>query len=162
MNSEVINLITAISTAGGIIIALIVFIINFRIKIKIQKAEYLYRLEDKYDKICEFRASHVELVEIGEAWKEKEYSDYNKLEKQYWYFYEMTFGFIETAVYMTFKDKSISEKDFHDFLLPLIDMEIKYNRGALLQELKQEKNFISQPTNRFLENYILYNKISIN
>ena len=161
-----------IASIISIIVAVIsIFIIIFQFKkqikeqIRMQRAEYVYRLEDKYDNICEYRSQHPNIIETAKKWKSKNYSDLKNEEKRYYHYAEMVIGFIEIAIYMRYKDKSLSEDVFNKFITPMIIIEVNYNIALIKEFLDTaimsscSKEFIKEVI-KLLEKYkIKENKI---
>ena len=54
----------------------------------------------------------------------------NPREVSYYHYIEMTLGFIETYVYLTYVAKVLSRKMFFEFIEPMIWLEVSYNIRA--------------------------------
>jgi hypothetical protein len=123
-----------IAALASVFVTLVIFIIQSHVLIKVQRAEYIYRLEDKYDQICLLRLQNPNLMECATKWREKDYEDMDNAERAYYHYGEMILGFIEIATYMNKVDKTIPDKVFRTFVTPIIRMELSYN-GKLIESL---------------------------
>ncbi len=133
-----IEIITSILTGIGLIIALLVFIRQSRAQIKMQQAEYVYRLVDKYDAICLYKSQHPEVLSPKDGRERRAYE----------HFAEMTLGFIEISSYMTFVDKTFSKKVYEDFIMPMIRLEVLNN--AEIMKTFAEHGEISDITKKII------------
>lgn len=131
--------ISSLITATGLIIALLTFAWQARNNIRTQRAEYIYRLEDKYDDICKQRSERPQLMRTADTWAtqsaHKPYSALSDEERAYYHHAETVIGLIEIATYMTFADKTIPQKAFTRFIRPMIALEVRYNRAIFEQFL---------------------------
>ena len=112
---------------AGLIVTIVVFIFQSATQARLRKADFVYRLNDKYDQICEFRCEHPEIMQPAESWSDKPLTTMDTNEKAYFYYAGMTLGFIEIAVYSTFVTGTITKRDFVDFIRPMIVQEVTFN-----------------------------------
>jgi len=119
--------VASIAALLSVFVTLVIFIIQSRVQIRIQRSEYIYRLEDKYDQICLLRLHNPRLIECAAKWQEKEYKDMDEAERAYYHYGEMILGFVEIATYMNKVDRSIPDRIFRTFVTPMIRMELGYN-----------------------------------
>ena len=141
--------------AISVLVALITFIIQSRTQIKIQRAEYIFRIVDKYDEICRIRVDNPDLIKTASTWESKKnYEDFNKAEREYYHYGEMVIGFIEISSYMKNIDKTLSEKAFNDFVLPIIKLEVKYNNRLLSAFVSEKDNSISDYAQKLIEDLL--------
>jgi hypothetical protein len=125
-----------IAALVSVFITLVIFIFQSRALIRVQRAEYIYRLEDKYDQICLLRLKNPRLVECADEWQEKDYAEMNDAERSYYHYGEMILGFFEVATYMNKVDKTIPDRIFNSFVSPMIRLELNYN-AKLIENLIQ-------------------------
>ena len=109
MTAEYLGVMVAL---GGLTATVLVFIVQLRTSIRFQRAEYVYRLNEKYDQLCRFRCEHPKLMEFAEPWAEKAMNQMTPDERAYYYYAGMTLGVLETAVYSTFVARTLSLRDF--------------------------------------------------
>ena len=124
MTIEFIGVLVAI---GGLIVTIAVFIFSNREQVRLQRADFIYRLNDKYDSICAFRAEHPEIMQSAASWSDTPHANMDKRERAYSYYAGMTLGFVEIATYSTFISKTITKRDFVDFIRPMIVQEVTFN-----------------------------------
>ena len=133
-------------TLGGLIATILVFIKQSRISLCYQKAEYVYRLNDKYDDLCRFRCEHPKLMELAPLWTDKPLNLMTAEERAYHYYAGMTLGVFETAIYATFVAHTLSIEDYGEYVRPMLLQEVGYNlpvfkqfaeRGSLAGQSKQ-------------------------
>lgn len=122
-----IEFITAMAATGGVIATVIVFIFQSRASTRLQKAEYVYRLNDKYDQICRFRCENPQIMAWAENWTEKPLAEMNPEERAYYHYAGMTLGFFEIAVYSTFVARTLTMNDFREYVRPMMLQEVTYN-----------------------------------
>lgn len=124
MSFEFFGILMAIA---GLIVTIVVFIFQSATQARLHKADFVYRLNDKYDQICKFRSEHPEVMQSAESWSDKPLATMDTSEKAYFYYAGMTLGFIEIAVYSTFVSRTITKRDFVDFIRPMIVQEVTFN-----------------------------------
>lgn len=119
-----------------------------------QRAEYLYRLEDKYDQICEFRSKYPQIIRMAEQKRLKKYNDMSNEERAYYYYVEMIVGFIEVATYMAFIAKSITKKVYNNFIFPMIKVKVNYNRTLIESFTNNPESLISDHSRKQIKNIL--------
>jgi hypothetical protein len=124
MTIESVGILVAIA---GLILTIVVFIIQSRAQVRIQKADFVYRLNDKYDSICQFRSEHPEIMQFADSWSNKPLVGMDVGERAYFYYAGMTLGFLEIAVYSTFVSGILTKRDFVNFIRPMIVQEVAFN-----------------------------------
>jgi hypothetical protein len=123
-----------IAALVSVFVTLVIFIFQSRTLIRVQRAEYIYRLEDKYDSICLMRLTNPTLMECARDWEEKNYGQMNEEQRSYYHYGEMILGFFEVATYMNKVDRTIPDRIFNSFVSPMIKLELTYN-GKLIESL---------------------------
>ena len=149
MTVEFLGILMAIA---GLIVTIAVFIFQSAAQMRLQKADFVYRLNDKYDQICEFRSEHPELMQFAESWSDKPLPAMDIKEKSYFYYAGMTLGFIEIAVYSTFVSRTLTKRDFVDFIRPMIVQEVSFNLPIFRHFA--HSGYISQRSKDLLSNVI--------
>jgi hypothetical protein len=124
MTVEFLGILVAIT---GLIVTIVVFIFQSAAQVRLRKADFVYLLNDKYDQICAFRSEHSEVMQFAESWSDKPMATMDAKEKAYFYYAGMTLGFVEIAVYSTFVSKTLTKRDFIDFIRPMIVQEVTFN-----------------------------------
>ena len=136
----------------GVLVTLIIFIIQNRALIRVQRAEYIYRLEDKYDQICLLRLQNPALLKYSRNWEDKDYESMSDAERSYFHYGELILRFVEVATYMNKVDKAIPDKVFRTFITPMICMELSYN--AKLIETMVNKAGLSRLTQELIQDHL--------
>lgn len=136
----------------GLIVTIMIFTVQSVAQVRIQKADFVYRLNDKYDQICEFRAEHPEIMEYAESWSDKPLATMDEKERAYVYYAGMTLGFLEIAVYSTFVSGTLTERDFVDFIRPMIVQEVTFNLPIFRHFARS--GYLSQGSKDLLNNVI--------
>ncbi len=112
----------------GLIITLFVFWLQSREQTRVQKAEFLFRLTEKYDQVCQFRAEHPELTTRAAGWTWRPPAEMDEADRRYFHYAEMTLGLFETASYCAFVGRTITPQDYERFLLPVLRQEVSDHR----------------------------------
>ena len=144
------EMLASLTAAIGVIIALVTFVIQARAQIRIQRAEYIYRLEDKYDEICRLRSERPELMVTAAKWANKPYAEMDTAEREYYHHGEMVLGFIEIATYMRYVDKTLLPKAFTTFVRPMIVLEMSYNCRLMKMFATRHDSSISEQSRRLI------------
>ncbi|MBM4356250.1 MAG: hypothetical protein FJ109_21080, partial [Deltaproteobacteria bacterium] len=136
---------------GGLISTVVIFILQNKERIRLQKSSYVFRLNDKYDEICHFGATHPAVMALASRWPERPLADSGLQEispeqRAYCFFAGMSLGFFETAVYSYRVAKVLTEKEFEDWVRPMMRQLVRRNlpafkgfavRGSLSAHSKQ-------------------------
>ena len=119
-----------VATTLALVVSLVIFIAERRTHNRLLRVRYLVEAQDKFDSICAIRSKNPDFILIGQHWKPKQFDEMNGREVSYYHYIEMTLGFIETYVYLTYVAKILSRKMFFEFIEPMIWLEVSYNIPA--------------------------------
>lgn len=151
--------ISAIATAGSTFVTSVSLIVTIlalwserRKANKLLCAQYLVKAQDKYDEICWIRAQNPNFRTEANSWSLKSYDVMSKEELSYNYYIEMTLGFIETYVYLTFMEKVIPRPIFFQFIKPMIWLEVNHNYKAFCHYTNAQS--ISEISSAFLQDLV--------
>ena len=150
MTAEYLGVMVAL---GGLTATVLVFIVQLRTSIRFQRAEYVYRLNEKYDQLCRFRCEHPKLMEFAKPWAEKAMNQMTLDERAYYYYAGMTLGVLETAVYSTFVARTLSLRDFQEYVRPMLLQEVQYNLPVF--RWFAERGFLAAQSKRILQEMLL-------
>jgi hypothetical protein len=119
-----------VTTTLALFVTLIIFTFERRTQNRLLRIQYLVQAQDKYDSICAIRSQNPDFILIGHTWSPKRFEVMTEREISYYHYIEMTLGFIETYVYLTFVSKTVPRKMFFEFIEPMIWLEVSYNVAA--------------------------------
>lgn len=119
-----------VATSLALIVTLLIFAFERRSQNRLLRVQYLVQAQDKFDSICAIRSNNPDFILIGRVWKPKPFASMTEREVSYYHYIEMTLGFIETYVYLTYVSKVLTRKMFFEFIEPMIWLEVSYNIPA--------------------------------
>lgn len=99
-----------------------------------RRADFILRLESKYDEICTARMNNPAIMRCAQNCQYKAYAEMSNDEQSFYHYCEMVLGFIEMSVYMNKVDHTLSDKMFDTFVVPMIRLELTYN-GPILEKI---------------------------
>jgi hypothetical protein len=119
-----------VATVVGLLVTITLSYTERRRHNRLLTTQRLIDAQNKYDSICAVRTSNPELISIARSWRLPQPGKATRSEIAYQNYIELTLGFVETYVYLTFVEKSLSKRLFLEFIQPMLWLEVSYNLRA--------------------------------
>ena len=145
---------THVTAVLALIITLSLSYIERRRQNRLLRIQRLVEAESKYDDICKIRAANPQYLRIAGDWHgpPDDIKAASNDEIGYHSYVEMTLGFIETYVYLTYSEEIFSKRIFKEFIEPMIWLEVSYNLKAFRTYYRS--NSISMLTCAYLSDIV--------
>ncbi len=137
-----------VATTLSIAVTVLLSYIESRRGNSLRSSELMIAAKNKYDEICALRASNPLTRREAADWVPSKSTDSSPERTFYEGYVEMSLGFIETYVYLTYVEKSFPHHLFSGFIEPMIWLEVSYKRRAF--EVYSRSSSISPQTSAYL------------